>query len=143
MSVFKVNPRNILGLDHQRFKSQLLSLALAEPAKYFTLRDLVYSTIVEESVKEAYELYWNILKDGRKKDSGDPLQIITEKYVDPGSNSKVFNFVPSLPESEINTFALEVAEAVKDIAERCVERIMPMEIKDLAVRRSKELLPDV
>ena len=32
---------------------------------------------------------------------------------------------------------------VKDIAERCIEKIMPMEIKDLAVRRSKEILPDV
>ena len=42
-----------------------------------------------------------------------------------------------------NTFALEVAEAVKDIAERAVERVMPMEYKDLAVRRSKEILPDV
>ena len=53
------------------------------------------------------------------------------------------NFAPFLPESEVNTFALEVAEAVKDIAERCIERIMPMEIKDLAVRRSKEILPNV
>ena len=34
-SVFRVDPRNILGLDHQRFKSQLLALALAEPSKYF------------------------------------------------------------------------------------------------------------
>ena len=54
-----------------------------------------------------------------------------------------FNFVPKLPESEVNTFALEVAEAVKDIAERAVERVMPMEYKDLAVRRSKEILPDI
>ena len=45
-------------------------------------------------------------------------------------------------ESEINTFALEVAEAVKDIAERCIDKIMPLEIKDLTVRRSKELLPN-
>ena len=54
-----------------------------------------------------------------------------------------FNFEPNLPESEVNTFALEVAEAVKDIAERAVERVMPMEYKDLAVRRAKEILPNV
>ena len=141
MSVFKVNPRNILGLDHQRFKIQLLSLALAEPAKYFKLRDEVYTAIVEESVKDAYELYWNILKDGKKTATGAAISIATEKYTSAGG--KVFNFVPALPESEINTFALEVAEAVKDIAERCIEKIMPMEIKDLAVRRSKEILPYV
>ena len=54
-----------------------------------------------------------------------------------------FNFEPNLPESEVNTFALEVAEAVKDIAERAVEGVMPMEYKDLVVRRSKEILFNV
>jgi len=140
-SVFKVEPKDILGLDHQRFKSQLLALALAEPATYFRLRDMVYTTIVENAVSDAYELYWNILKDGTNKD-GNVITIPTEKYLNADGN-KEFNFIPSLPESEINTFALEVAEAVKDIADRCVDKIMPMEIKDLAVRRSKEILPGV
>ena len=66
-SVFRVEPRNILGLEHQRFKSKLLALALAEPASYFKLRDDVYTAIVEEAVGDAYNLYWNILKDGKKK----------------------------------------------------------------------------
>ena len=140
-SVFKVNPRNILGLEHQKFKSQLLALALAEPHTYFRLRDKVYTTIVEEAVGDAYELYWSILKEGKGKD-GNVIKINTEKYTAP-AGGKEFSFVPALPESEINTFALEVAEAVKDIAERCIEKIMPMEIKDLAVRRSKEILPDI
>ena len=82
-----------------------------------------------------------MLKSGKNK-SGAVLKIATVKYTNP-AGAKEFNFVPNLPESEINTFALEVAEAVKDIAERCIEKIMPMEIKDLAVRRSKEILPDV
>jgi hypothetical protein len=140
-SVFRVTPGNILGLDHQRFKSQLLALALAEPHLYFRLRDDVYSTIVEQAVEDAYNLYWDMLKSGKNK-SGAVLKIATVKYTNP-AGAKEFNFVPNLPESEINTFALEVAEAVKDIAERCIEKIMPMEIKDLAVRRSKEILPDV
>ena len=46
MSVFKVDPKNILGLDYSKFKSQLLSLALAEPHTYFKLRDDVYTKIV-------------------------------------------------------------------------------------------------
>ena len=139
-SVFRVEPRNILGLEHQRFKSKLLALALAEPASYFKLRDDVYTAIVEEAVGDAYNLYWNILKDGKKKESEAPIKITTEKLI---GGTREFIFVPNLPESEINTFALEVAEAVKDIAERCIEKIMPTEIKDLAVRRSKEILPDV
>ena len=145
-SVFRVNPQNILGLQHSKFKSQLLAMALAEPHTYFRLRDLVYTAIVENAVADAYNLYWGILKFGKTGAvtetgaNGDQLSIETEKYKN-GDGTLSFTFKPDLPESEINTFALEVAEAVKDIAERCIDKIMPLEIKDLAVRRSKELLP--
>ena len=44
-SVFKVAPKNILGLEAQKFKSKLLALALSEPAVYFELRDQVYQSI--------------------------------------------------------------------------------------------------
>ena len=67
MSVFKVNPQNILGLDHSKFKSQLLAMALAEPHTYFRLRDDVYTKIVENAVRDAYNLYWHILKSGLTK----------------------------------------------------------------------------
>ena len=127
-------------------------MALAEPHTYFRLRDAVYTAIVENAVRDACNLYWHILKSGRagvkvndagaETDTGAQLKIATEKYVN-GTGSKEFIFKPELPESEINTFALEVAEAVKDIAERCIDKLMPLEIKDLAVRRSKELLPNV
>ena len=147
MSVFRVNPQNILGLQHSKFKSQMLAMALAEPHTYFRLRDLVYTAIVENTVKDAYNLYWGILKYGKfgevdeKGNGGEQIGIATEKYKN-ADETLSFIFRPDLPESEINTFALEVAEAVKDIAERCIDKIMPLEIKDLAVRRSKELLPN-
>ena len=138
MSVFKVAPKNILGLEAQSFKSKLLALALSEPKVYFDLRDRVYTSIVENAVANAYELYWSILTVGKYKDDGGNMVQI--QYTDKAGTK---NFAPKLPESEVNTFALEVAEAVKDIAERAVERVMPMEYKDLAVRRSKEILPNV
>ena len=146
-SVFRVNPQNILGLQHSKFKSQLLAMALAEPHTYFRLRDAVYTAIVENAVADAYNLYWGILKYGKFGEVnelgawGNQINIETEKYVNIEGN-KEFIFRPDLPESEINTFALEVAEAVKDIAERCIDKIMPLEIKDLAVRKCKELLPN-
>ena len=70
---------------------------------------------------------------------GEQLAIVTEKFKNEGGANR-FDFIPNLPESEINTFALEVAEAVKDIAERCIDKIMPLEIKDLTEGRSKKLL---
>ncbi len=112
-----------------------MALALSEPAVYFGLRDTVYTAIVENAVANAYELYWTILTEGKVG-----AKQITYATKD-STTSKLF--APKLPESEVNTFALEVAEAVKDIAERAVERVMPMEYKDLAVRRSKEILPNV
>ncbi len=123
-----------------------MALALAEPLTYFRLRDLVYTAIVENTVADAYNLYWGILKFGKTGAvneagaNGTQLSIATEKYKN-SDDALQFIFRPDWPESEINTFALEVAEAVKDIAERCIDKIMPLEIKDLAVRRSKELLP--
>ena len=116
------------------FKSKLLALALSEPATYFELRDQVYQSIVETNVEAAYNTYWSILTEGK-------IGATQIKVQNKAGND--FNFTPNLPESEVNTFALEVAEAVKDKAERAVERVMPMEYKDLAVRISKEILPDV
>ena len=55
--MFRVAPRNILGLQAQKFKSKLLALALAEPATYFKLRDQVYQSIVETNVEVSYNLY--------------------------------------------------------------------------------------
>ncbi len=37
-------------------------MALAEPHTYFRLREHVYSAIVENAVKDAYNLYWGISK---------------------------------------------------------------------------------
>ncbi len=132
-SVFRVNPRNMLGLQAQNFKSKL-ALALAEPATYFQLRDNVYQSIVETNVEMSYNLYWDILTKGEVNET----QITVED-----KEGNEFNFTPNLPELEVNTFALQVVEAVKDIAERAVERVMPMEYKDLAVRRAKVILPNV
>ena len=105
-------------------------MALAEPATYFKLRDQVYQSIVETNVEVSYNLYWDILTKGQV--NGTQISVLNK-------DGEEFDFEPNLPESEVNTFALEVAEAVKDIAERAVERVMPMEYKDLAVRRAKEI----
>ena len=101
-SVFKVTPKNILGLEAQKFKSKLLALALSEPSTYFELRDEVYQKIVETNVEQAYNLYWSILTDGIV--GGNQIKVLKK-------DRSEFNFTPKLPESEVNTFALEVVIA--------------------------------
>ncbi len=49
-------------------------------------------------------------------------------------------FQPNLPESEVNRFALKVANAIKEIAEDAVDEILPMDVDELAKKRSKSIL---
>ena len=127
-SVFRVNVTNQLGLDFQKSRSKLLSVALSSPAEYFRARDDLISSITETQVKLMYEIYWRALTKG----------MLPKKGRDGYTQFEVGGaaFEPNMPESEVNKFALKVANAVKEIAEEAVEEIMPMQYKDLAVSRS-------
>ncbi len=126
-SVFKVSAKNQLGLEFQKTRAKLLSLALSKPEKYFELREEVITAITENSVEKAYEAYWDLLTTGKYGD---------EQLEWPDGNP----FQPNLPESEVNRFALKVANAIKEIAEEAVDEILPMDIDELAKKRSKSIL---
>ena len=133
MSVFKVNAKNQLGLDFQKTRAKLLSLALSKPEHYFDLRERVITAITESSVESAYNAYWDLLTQGKHGVGGG--QRITW-----GAGGRGDNFEPHLPESEVNRFALKVANAIKEIAEEAVDEILPMDIDELAKKRSKSIL---
>jgi hypothetical protein len=126
-SVFKVSAKNQLGLEFQKTRAKLLSLALSKPEKYFELREEVITAITENSVEKAYEAYWDLLTEGKFGD---------DQLVWPDGTA----FQPNLPESEVNRFALKVANAIKEIAEEAVDEILPMDIDELAKKRSKSIL---
>jgi hypothetical protein len=127
-SVFKVTAGNQLGLEFQKTRAKLLSLALSKPEKYFELREQVITAITENSVEGAYNAYWELLTEGKFGD---------DQLYWPDSNNP---FQPNLPESEVNRFALKVANAIKEIAEEAVDEILPMDVDDLAKKRSKSIL---
>ena len=126
-SVFKVSSKNQLGLEFQKTRAKLLSLALSKPEKYFELRENMIEAITENSVEIAYNAYWDLLTEGKFGD--DQLNW-------PDENP----FQPNLPESEVNRFALKVSNAIKEIAEEAVDEILPMGIDELAKKRSKSIL---
>ncbi len=105
----------------------MLSLALSKPEKYFELREQVITAITEKSVEGAYEAHWDLLTDGK---FGDNRLYWPDRT----------DFKPSLPESEVNRFALKVANVIKEIAEEAVDEILPMDVDDLAKKRSKSIL---
>ncbi len=126
-SVFKVSAKNQLGLEFQKTRAKLLSLALSKPEQYFELREEVIEAITEKSVEGAYNSYWELLTEGKYGD---------EQLEWPDGKP----FQPNLPESEVNRFALKVANAIKEIAEEAVDEILPMDIDELAKKRSKSIL---
>jgi len=128
-SNFKVNPKNILGLDARKTKSKLLALALSKPEKYYELREEVIEKLTSEAVDEIYNVYWSILTKGVVKG----VQI---KIPDGG------DFQPNLPESEVNKFALQVAEAIYEISSKAVEEILPIKFRQLAIEQQEELLTE-
>ncbi len=64
-SVFKVSAKNQLGLDFQKTRAKLLSMALSKPENYFDLRERVITAITENSVESAYNAYWDLLTEGK------------------------------------------------------------------------------
>ena len=121
MSVFKVSAKNQLGLDFQKTRAKLISMALSKPENYFDLRERVITAITESSVGTAYDNYWNLLTDGKYGvNAGSQLT-----WLAGGGGG---DFEPKLPESEVNRFALKVANAIKEIAEEAVDEILPMDI---------------
>ncbi len=132
-SVFKVSAKNQLGLDFQKTRAKLLSLALSKPEHYFDLRERVITAITESSVEGAYNAYWDLLTEGMYGAGGG--QQLTWL-----ANGTGGDFKPKLPESEVNRFALKVANAIKEIAEEAVDEILPMDIDELAKKRSKSIL---
>lgn len=123
MSNFRVNVANVLGLDQQRVRAQLLALALSKPSEYFSLRQQVIDAITVGTVEQTYAQYWTILTEG-----------IPEIKLDGKT------FAPNLPEQQVNKFALKVANAVREIAEEAVESILPMKYNDLAVSSARGVL---
>jgi hypothetical protein len=52
------------------------------------------------------------------------------------------DFQPNLPESEVNKFALQVAEAIYEISSKAVEEILPIKFRQLAMEQQEELLTE-
>jgi hypothetical protein len=128
-SNFKVNPKNILGLDARKTRSKLLALALSKPEQYYELRERVIEKMTENAVDELYNVYWGALTNGVVKEQ--QLQF-------PGGG----NFHPNLPESDVNKFALKCANAIYEISQEAVESILPLRFKDLAIESQEAILSE-
>ena len=78
-------------------------------------------------------MYWDLLKLGHL-----PGTNAAHKFKN-GSDDDV-ELVPDLPEHLINKFASRVAATLEEIAEECVNMIMPEDFLKLAHEKQKDIL---
>ena len=78
-------------------------------------------------------MYWDILKLGI-------LPNTTQAYKYKNGNDVDQDLVPDLPEHLINKFASRVAATIEEMAEECVNLIMPEDFLKLAHEKQKDIL---
>jgi hypothetical protein len=128
---FKIDSNDYLGNDHELFKSDMLEIALTKPSEYFELRKKVLMAVKKDAVQNAYEIYYNLLSDGKDL-NGAPIA--------PTSGGKSYSgkFVPKISKQKVNEFALKVAKTVDSIAEEAIEMILPQDYRKIAENRTSQ-----
>ena len=127
---FKIDPTDYLGIGHEKFKTDMLELAISKPDKYFKLRKLVLEGVKTQAVKKQYGVYYYLLTLGKKATDtgarGDRYLVDDEDYN---------KFVPNVPKQKVNEFALKAAKTIDAISEEAVEMILPMNYKKISEDR--------
>ena len=154
-SNFRVNPANALGIEADETRSKLIALALSKPENYYKLRDAAISAITKNLACSTYNLYWDILTEGKvpasvgdKADRGDPLRRINENFNqltfpgEKGTGSPYAEdpFQPNLPEKEVNIICSKISDQIKQIGRNVIEEIMPINHLSMAQNKQMDIL---
>ncbi len=123
---FKVNPSDFRRIEHEKFRTKLLNLAITKPTEYNDLRMQVLEAVKERAVNAQYNIYYYLLTAGRNEKNN--ASIIEGK-----ANADLF--VPRVPANVVNEFAMKASATIDKIAEEAIEMIMPDDWKDVADKR--------
>ena len=123
---FKVNPSDFRGIEHEKFRTKLLNLAITKPTEYNNLRMNVLEAVKEAAVNSQYNIYYYLLTTGRN-------ELNNKSIVEGDPNADLF--VPRVPANVVNEFAMKASATIDKIAEEAIEMIMPDDWKDVADKR--------
>jgi hypothetical protein len=129
-SKFFINIENELGLSYKKQRAALLAVALSKPSEYYTLRSSLIEHITTAQVRNAYKIFWQLLKNG----------VIGEKPAEYKNGSETCYLKPDLPEHLINKFASRVAATLEEICEEAVNLILPEDFLKMAQEKQKNIL---
>lgn len=126
---FKVNPSDFRGIEHEKFRTKLLNLAITEPTKYNQLRMDVLAAVKEAAVNSQYNIYYYLLTTGKNEaNDGHILE-------DTPSAGLSGLFVPRVPANVVNEFAMKASATIDKIAEEAINMILPDDWKTIADQR--------
>ena len=136
---FKVDTSNFLGLSNARYKNDLLKLALTKPEDYFKLRATVLEAITENQVKTMFNTFYFVMTSGKvgtnaNGDGGGGANA-GAGIKGGGADGNADVFVPNMAYQEVSDFALDASKTIQSICEDCVEKLLPLNYRDLAESR--------
>ena len=153
---FKINPANALGIDADETRAKLISLALSKPENYYKLREKAIQAITKNLAVKTYDLYWDILTDGRvPRETAAPAEGIQDSARRAGETEEksqlIFpyvagapyagtSFTPHLPEKEVNIICSKISDQIKQIGRNVIEEIMPMNHLEMAQKKQVDIL---
>ena len=134
---FKVDTSNFLGLSNARYKNDLLKLALTKPEDYFKLRATVLEAITENQVKTMFNTFYFVMTTGfvGTNDAGAGGANAGGGIKGGGADGNADVFVPNMAYQEVSDFALDASKTIQSICEDCVEKLLPLNYRDLAESR--------
>lgn len=138
---FRTDPLLELGTYATESENSLVQLSMQFPAKYFECRATLLRSLLQDNVRNIYATVWNALTEGTTAAGGPIIQLDGQlarfQVRNPNTGGRVPYYQPRLPESEVNSIALSITKAFKDIIEeQLVDRIMPKELYKSAMERT-------
>ena len=119
---FVIDTEDFLGLKYEAYKNELYALALSTPADYMKLRKETLAVVKNQSIKDIYTQFYNLLSKGEDINGA---QIST---LPP----------PGYPAQLVSKFALKCARTLDSILEEAIEIILPLNFKELSTKRLED-----
>jgi hypothetical protein len=119
---FVIDTEDFLGLKYEQYKNELYALALSTPADYMKLRKETLAVVKNQSIKDIYTQFYNLLS------KGEDLNGAQISSLPP----------PSFPAQLVSKFSLKAARTLDSILEEAIEIILPLNFKELSTKRLED-----
>ena len=127
---FKSKPLNALNLEYEQFKSKVLEVAFQSPEEFFALRRQLMKKLLEDTVKDTYEMVFEALTE--PKDMID-FTGLTKAAATFGGDG----FQPKMSEQQADEVALDMVAGLKELLKKhVVDELLPPDVFRSSLQRA-------